>query len=170
MNRFDDYKRAMDMVKEVEQGPVSKFSAETRCFADLVRAVDFYHLETRKRLRTVAQILIAEIGAGGPQNAEVVAANAVQLIKNLRVEVCSLRENALRKESEGVMTNWSLEREEYYRRTKENYHCEIKRNDAADYYHWSVVYIGRELYYGEEKTIKLARAAVSRALRKLRKS
>jgi hypothetical protein len=48
MSRFDDYKHAMDMVKEVEQGPVSKFSAETRCFADLVRAVDIYHLETRK--------------------------------------------------------------------------------------------------------------------------
>lgn len=49
MSRFDDYKHAMDMVKEVERGPTSKFSAETRCFADLVRAVDFYHLETRKR-------------------------------------------------------------------------------------------------------------------------
>jgi hypothetical protein len=38
----------MDMVKDVEAAP-SKFSAETRCFADLVRAVDNYHRETQKR-------------------------------------------------------------------------------------------------------------------------
>lgn len=49
MSTIDDYKHAMDMVKEVEQGPVSKFSAETRCFADLVRSVDNYHRETQKR-------------------------------------------------------------------------------------------------------------------------
>jgi len=49
MSRFDDYKHAMAMVKEVEQGPVSKFSAETRCFADIVRSVDHYHRETQKR-------------------------------------------------------------------------------------------------------------------------
>ena len=49
MSTVDDYRHAMDMVKEVEQGPVSKFSAETRCFADLVRSVDYYHKETQKR-------------------------------------------------------------------------------------------------------------------------
>lgn len=30
----------MDMVEEVERGPAKKFSAETRRFAELVRAVD----------------------------------------------------------------------------------------------------------------------------------
>jgi hypothetical protein len=35
-----DYRHAMDMVEEVERGPISKFSAETRCFADLIRSVD----------------------------------------------------------------------------------------------------------------------------------
>jgi hypothetical protein len=49
VNIIDDYRHAMDMVKEVEQGPVSKFSAETRCFAELVRSVDDYHKETQKR-------------------------------------------------------------------------------------------------------------------------
>jgi len=46
---IDDYRHAMDMVKEVERGPVSKFSAETRCFADLIRSVENYHRETQKR-------------------------------------------------------------------------------------------------------------------------
>lgn len=50
MNKVvDDYIHAMNMVKEVEDGPVSKFSDETRCFAALVRAVDDYHRETQKR-------------------------------------------------------------------------------------------------------------------------
>ena len=49
VSTLDDYKHAMDMVKRVEEGPPSKFSAETRCFADLVRAVDNYHRETQKR-------------------------------------------------------------------------------------------------------------------------
>lgn len=49
MSTIDDYRHAMNMVKEVEQGPVSKFSAETRCFADLVRSVENYHRETQKR-------------------------------------------------------------------------------------------------------------------------
>ena len=48
MSTIDDYRHAMDMVKEVEREP-KKFSAETRCFADLVRAVDYYHRETQKR-------------------------------------------------------------------------------------------------------------------------
>ena len=43
MSTIDEYRHAMDMVKKVEAGPVSKFSSETRCFADLVRAVDNYH-------------------------------------------------------------------------------------------------------------------------------
>lgn len=46
---IDDYRHAMDMVKKVEKGPVSKFSAETRCSAELVRSVDYYHRETQKR-------------------------------------------------------------------------------------------------------------------------
>jgi len=45
----DDYRHAMDMVREVERGPVSKFSAETRCFAELIRSVENYHRETQKR-------------------------------------------------------------------------------------------------------------------------
>lgn len=49
MSTIDDYKHAMNMVEEVERGPVSRFSAETRCFADLARSVDNYHRETRKR-------------------------------------------------------------------------------------------------------------------------
>ncbi len=40
MNTIDDYKHTMDMVREVERGPISKFSDETRCFAELVRSVD----------------------------------------------------------------------------------------------------------------------------------
>jgi len=37
-----DYKRAMRMVAEVDADP-AKCSAETRCFASLVSAVDKYH-------------------------------------------------------------------------------------------------------------------------------
>ena len=40
MSTLDDYRHAMDMVKKVERGPAKKFSAETRCFAELVRSVD----------------------------------------------------------------------------------------------------------------------------------
>lgn len=47
--------------------------------------------EARCRLRNTAQILIAEIGATGPMNADRCAAEAVQLIKNLRAEICILR-------------------------------------------------------------------------------
>lgn len=48
MSIIDDYRHAMDMVKKVESDQAN-YSAETRCFADLVRAVDNYHRETQKR-------------------------------------------------------------------------------------------------------------------------
>jgi hypothetical protein len=43
--------------------------------------------DLRKRLRAVAQTLIAEVGADGPCDAEDAAANAVDIIRRLRVEV-----------------------------------------------------------------------------------
>lgn len=48
--------------------------------------------EALDRLRATAQILISEIGADGPTNAEAVAAEAVQLIKNLRIELAQLHQ------------------------------------------------------------------------------
>jgi hypothetical protein len=50
------------------------------------------------RLRTTAQILIDEIGAEGPKNAECAAREAVQLIKNQRSELAILRERLDRAE------------------------------------------------------------------------
>ena len=44
-----------------------------------------------ERLRHVAQILIEEIGASGPMNAEEAAARAVQAICSLRAEIDVLR-------------------------------------------------------------------------------
>jgi hypothetical protein len=44
-----------------------------------------------ERLRAVAQILIEEIGADGPKNAEMASAEAVQLIRSLKCEVAVLR-------------------------------------------------------------------------------
>lgn len=61
MGTINDYKHAMNMCKEVENGPVSKFSAETRCFADLIRLVDNYHRETQKRAdRVQAELTTAK--------------------------------------------------------------------------------------------------------------
>jgi len=52
--------------------------------------------EARARLRLTAQIQIEEIGADAPRNADASAREAVQLIKNLRVEIARLRgENEL---------------------------------------------------------------------------
>jgi len=59
---IDDYRHAMDMVKEVERGPVSKFSAETRYFADLIRSVENYHRETQKRADRVQAELTSAKG------------------------------------------------------------------------------------------------------------
>jgi len=47
--------------------------------------------DLKLRLRQTAQILIEEIGAEGPTNAETAAANAVQLIRNLKAELATLR-------------------------------------------------------------------------------
>ena len=45
----------------------------------------------KARLRQTAQILIAEIGADGQTNAECAAAEAVQLIRNIRAELVIAR-------------------------------------------------------------------------------
>ena len=48
----------------------------------------------KERLRLTAQILVAEVGADGPMNAEDVALKAVELIKGLRDEIKTVRKAA----------------------------------------------------------------------------
>jgi hypothetical protein len=57
--------------------------------------------QAEARLRTTAQILISEIGADGPKNAECAAREAVQAIKNIRAELAITR--ARLAEAEGLV-------------------------------------------------------------------
>lgn len=121
-----------------------------RCPETLIRRVPTLSLEDtddklKERLRLTAQILVAEVGADGPMNAEDVALKAVELIKSLRDEIKTVRKAAQALEAEverlkGDRSAWAARSQEQFDRIgvalervrEHRYTGEPSRDDATE--------------------------------------